>query len=291
MRRLQLDAYYTHFTAEFPRFHRSRCVALELRESEIASHPSPGGRRTRARLHAVAGKRGVEVGFYEAKSHEVVAVGTCIALHPALDRARASLAALFADARGEGEIEIALGAVLADDDARKPVLDIEWRNGDLPAVFFARVDVAVKSGALQGARILVGESKLPATIGDPTPWIRGADDKPLKLAPGGFAQASEEGNLSLAKRVAEIARACARKKTERPRDGRALCRRRKFHGAARASRKVIAVESNAAACAAAQENLRTRSLEARVVVADAAGYEIPGKTPLVVLDPPRTRRA
>jgi 23S rRNA (uracil1939-C5)-methyltransferase len=47
------------------------------------------------------------------------------------------------------------------------------------------------------------------------------------------------------------------------------------------------VEHDAEACAAARTNLKDRSLDARVVVADAASFAIPRGTRLVVLDPPR----
>jgi 23S rRNA (uracil1939-C5)-methyltransferase len=278
-----------------PNFHVSivRAALPEMwRDREIVAHPSPAslrgtGHRTRARLHVRTDKRGAKVGFYQNKSHELVSVDTCVALHPSLDRARASLVALFENARGEGEAEIALGELAAKDELRKPVLDLSWK-GELPAAFFARLDAAVKNGDWQGARILTEGARVPMTIGDPTPWIHGGDDAPLRLAPGGFAQASEEGNLALSKRVAELARAAIEKRPT----GAAIVEL--YAGAGNFTvllarfGSVIAIESNAAACEAAQKNIRARALAARVVNADASTYVVPPRTPLVVLDPPRT---
>ena len=49
---------------------------------------------------------------------------------------------------------------------------------------------AVAGGTLAGVRVTTEGSSRPAVVGDATPWMRGADGEPLRLAPGGFAQAS-----------------------------------------------------------------------------------------------------
>jgi 23S rRNA (uracil1939-C5)-methyltransferase len=56
---------------------------------------------------------------------------------------------------------------------------------------------------------------------------------------------------------------------------------------ARAFTRVLAVESNAAACEAARANLASRGLTAKVTCADADELPIPPRTDVVVLDPPR----
>ncbi len=273
-----------------PNFHTSivRAALPEIwKDVPITAHPSPSGRRTRARLHVRADKRRVIVGFYQNKSHELAVVSTCIALHPSLDRARAHLPELLENARGEGEAEIALGEIRDIDDERKPVLDLSWK-GELPATFFSRMDAAVKNGEWQGARMLTEGSRMPMSIGDATPWIRGGDDEPLRLAPGGFAQASEEGNLLLSKRVADLARAAIEKRPAETSIVELYSGAGNFTMLLARFGKVIAVESNAAACESAQENLRARKLTACVVNADASTYAIPEKIAVVVLDPPRT---
>jgi 23S rRNA (uracil1939-C5)-methyltransferase len=148
----------------------------------------------------------------------------------------------------------------------------------------------VSEGWLAGARILAGEARVPARIGDATPWIRGGDGEPLRLAHGGFGQASDEGNVALATRVAAIAHeACAGRD-----DPKAL---ELYAGAGNFTvllartplRHVVAVESSREACEAARTNLAARGLQAnaKVVEADAATFAVPPGTHLVVLDPPR----
>jgi 23S rRNA (uracil1939-C5)-methyltransferase len=169
------------------------------------------------------------------------------------------------------------------------VVDLRWRGeSDLPREVFARLESAVTAGAIAGARVWDGDVKVPATIGDPTPWIRGADGAPLRLSPGGFSQASEEGNTRLARRVAELASELS------PPDANVL---ELFAGAGNLTvmlardRRVTAVEAERDACAAARENLAARGLTARVVEADAATHaaaHLDRSVKLVVLDPPRT---
>ncbi|MEO8797384.1 MAG: class I SAM-dependent RNA methyltransferase, partial [Polyangiaceae bacterium] len=52
------------------------------RQAPIVAHPSPGGARTRARLHVRVHRGHVAVGFFEARSHDPVEVDACAALHP-----------------------------------------------------------------------------------------------------------------------------------------------------------------------------------------------------------------
>jgi 23S rRNA (uracil1939-C5)-methyltransferase len=139
---------------------------------------------------------------------------------------------------------------------------------------------------LPRARVFAGEVRLPAIIGDPTPFVVGADAAPLKLAPGGFAQASEEANAALARHVDDATRALA--------SDPAATVVELFAGAgnltvllARERSGVIAVESDRDACAAARANLAVRGLTARIVEADARGFAIPASTKIAILDPPR----
>ncbi len=239
------------------------------------------GYRTRARVHIEA-KRGrrITVGMFARRSHAPTSVDSCIVLEPVLDRARAALATWLEGADGRGEAQLALGA--PDHDPRRAVLDLRW-TGELPGPVFGRLERAVADGTLGGARIFAGNVRVPATIGAPTPYIRGADGLPLQLAPGGFSQATETGNTVLASRVAELARGLL--------PGPCV---ELFAGAgnltvllARDRADIVAVEQNHDACLAARTNLDARSLSVRVVEADANAFPIPKSTALVVLDPPR----
>ena len=256
-----------------------------FRETQVIAHAAPRSvaYRTRARVHLAAekGNRGrVLVGMFERGSHDPVPVDACLVLDPILERVRASLATWLEGARGRGEAQIALGH---PSEPRRAVLDLRW-NGDIAAPVFGRIERAVSEGALAGARLFAGAVKVPAKIGDPTPWIVGADGAPLRLAPGGFSQATDEGNAILAKRAAELAGVVA---PHAP----AL---ELFAGAGNLTvllartHAVTAVEIVREACEAARTNLTARGLSAKVVEADAARYAIAKDTRLVVLDPPRT---
>jgi 23S rRNA (uracil1939-C5)-methyltransferase len=255
-------------------------------EVHIEAHAAPRALayRTRARVHVETRGKKVIMGMHGRRSRDPVEVAACVVLHPAIEQARLALAALLAGTRGRGEVQLSLGAPATP---RLAVLEVVW-SGDLPGEVFARVEQAVKGGALAGARVFAGAVKTPARIGDPTPWVLGPDGAPLRLAPGGFAQAGEEGNALLAQRVATLAREVA------PSRSPAI---ELFSGAGNLTVMlardfdVTAIESDAEACEAARQNLSARGLVARVTTRDAGEHvraqRAPG-TKLVVLDPPRT---
>lgn len=263
-------------------------IASKLLGVPVTPHAAPRALayRTRARVHveaktALRGPRRetVVAGMFARRSHEPAAVPACIVLDPAIDAARLALEAHLGGARGRGDAQIALGA------HRRAVFDLKW-HGDLPAEVFGRIERAVASGDLGGARIFAGDVSVPATIGDPTPILNGPDGLPLVLAPGGFSQATEEGNTLLAQRVAELANG--------PEGSARLSPAVELYAGAgnltvllARGRELTAVESSKEACAAARANLAARDLKAKVVEADAAAFAIPKTTRLLVLDPPR----
>ncbi len=263
-----------------------RALPEAWRAHAIESHAParPLGYRTRARLHARASGGRAIVGMNEAQGHEPVEVDACVVLDPSLDAARARLGPLLLGAHGRGDAQIALGAFAPDGGARAPVLELLW-SGVLAPQVYGRLEQATRAGEWAGARVFAGDVAKPAVIGDPTPWMRGADGQPLRLAPGGFAQAAEEENLRLVARVAALADLAAPKKVLEL-----------FAGAgnltvllAKAGRAVVAVESERAACEAARENFAARGVgreRARIVEADAEAHAIAPGTDLVVLDPP-----
>ncbi len=247
--------------------------------------PSGLGHRTRARVHVRCGRGGrVTVGMHEARSHEPVEVDSCAVLAPPVERARGELARLFEGCAGRGEVQIALGT------EGRPVLEVRWA-GTIAADVFARLERAVAGGALAGARVIEREAKRPACIGDPTPWMLGADGVPLRLAPGGFGQASETTNAALAAHVADIVRSSSAG-TDAANGPKCV---ELYAGAgnlsvllARHTTDLVCVEADREACEAARLNLAARHLKARVVEADVDGYFWTPGTKLVVLDPPRT---
>ncbi|HSY25184.1 MAG TPA: class I SAM-dependent RNA methyltransferase [Polyangiaceae bacterium] len=256
------------------------------RSMEIATHPAPASLayRTRARLHVRIGRGGhVVVGMNEAGTREPVEVGTCIVLDPALEAIRAMLSGFFEGGSGRGDVQMALGR------DRCPVLDVRW-SGELAPPAYARFERAVAQGIVAGVRVTERDAKRPARIGDPTPWMAGADGKPLRLAPGGFGQASEAANVALALHAAATADALGQTGSlTAPLKAVEL-----YAGAGNLSillartTDLVCVESDPEGCDAARENLGARGLSARVTSADAADYPWAPSTKLVVLDPPRT---
>lgn len=249
-------------------------IVSKLLGTAVTAHAAPKtlGYRTRARVH-VEGKKKIVAGMFARRSHEPTSVSECVVLDPVIDRARIALESYLGGARGRGDAQIALG------EGRKPVIDLRW-YGELPAEVFGRLEAAVKSGELGGARLFSGDVTVPATIGDATPVLSGADGLPLRLAPGGFSQATEEGNTLLARRVAALASG----------DDPTV---ELYAGAGNLTvllakgRELTAVESSKEACVAARANLAARGLTAKVIDADAATFAIPKATRLLVLDPPR----
>jgi len=223
----------------------------------------------------------------EARTRDPVEVESCAVLHPDLEALRARLSPLLEGAHGRGEARLALGPL--DRSPRPGVLELRW-DGLLAGACYGRLERAVAEGWLAGAQVFTGEARVPSKIGDPTPWIRGGDGLPLRLAPGGFGQASDEGNAILAARVAELAREVLGGK-EAPRALELYAGSGNFAVLiAPFTSSLVAVESSREACEAARANLASRALRenAKVVEADADAYAIPPRTHLVVLDPPRS---
>jgi 23S rRNA (uracil1939-C5)-methyltransferase len=244
---------------------------------DVRAAPRGLGYRSRARVHVRCGRGGrAIVGMHGARTREPVEVEACAVLHPALELARARVAAFFAGCSGRGDVQIALG------EGGLPVYDVRW-SGEVGPATFGRLERAIAAGDLAGARIAAADAKRPATIGDAAPQAAGADGKPLRLAPGGFGQANDEVNVALARHVASLAHEA------RPRRAVEL-----YAGAGNLSvvlapevGELTCVESSHEACEAARANLAARSQPVRVVEGDADTFAWKPSTDLVVLDPPR----
>jgi 23S rRNA (uracil1939-C5)-methyltransferase len=261
--------------------HVRRALPPTFRDRPVVVHDAPQALRyrTRARLHARASGGRAIVGFHGQGTSSVVEVDTCLALDEALDRAIPLIGRVLEGAHGTGEVHLALGA------GGKPVIELRW-DGRVPPALFRRVEEAVANGTLGGASLYVGDVTRPAVIGDPTIEMTGADGAPLRLAPGGFGQASAACNVLLGRRVIELAGEAT---------GHAQARVLELYAGAgnftvllaKTFAHVVAVESSQAGCERARENLLLRGLRARVTCADADAFAVPAKTDLVVLDPPR----
>jgi len=250
-------------------------LGVTLPEPTVHAAPRDLGYRTRARLHVAANGRHIKVGYRGARSHEIVAVQTCVVLDEALAQFVPILPELLAGSRGDGEATIALGA------NRLPVVDLRF-SGRLGDQVFGAIDEAVRVGRSAGARISLDGAREPLVFGDPRPVVRAADVRDLLVAAGGFAQASDAAGALLARRVAELARMA------KPAKAIEL-----FAGSgtltvvlAREVGQLTAIERDENAVLAMRDNLRARGLDVKVRAEDAEALELP-KVDLVVLDPPR----
>jgi len=267
-----------HLSPAAQRSVRMAILREALGDVAITWHDAtPAHGRTRARLHVrpVGGR--VVAGFHGTGSNTIVDLEDCFALDPRLLPALEDVRAICANAKGDGEASVALGA------GSLPVLAITWRP-ELPMTAFAEAERRVRDGRLAGVEILMHGVNTPARIGDPRPVFLASDGLPVYAPPRGFAQASELGDRVLVDLVVERARAKGARVLEL------------FAGSgnftvtlAREAAHVTAVELDAAASSAARENVAARGLtNVKSVAADADAYPIPKDTEVVVLDPPRS---
>jgi len=265
----QARAHIEHVRAALP---------AEWRGAAIDSHCAPAAvaYRSRARVHVTSERGTPSVGMHASRTHLPVDVEACAVLAPGLENARRMVARLVEGSRGRGDVQLALGV------DRLPVFDFRWA-GDFAAACFARLDQAVARRQIAGARVTSEGASRPAVVGDPTPWLEGADGLPLRGVSGGFAQASDLTSAMLARHVAELVRPWHADKAVEL-----------YAGAgnfsvllAREVGELVMVESNREACEAARMNLAARGIEGRVVEADADSFVWSPMTRLAVIDPPR----
>ncbi|MBM4356773.1 MAG: class I SAM-dependent RNA methyltransferase [Deltaproteobacteria bacterium] len=268
--------------AAWHRDHAARAVQgalgkLGVSAPELGYHPAPKalGYRTRARLHVAANGRHVKVGYRGARSHELVSVATCAVLDDALSPLLAELPGMLQGSRGDGEAILALGC------ARRPVFDLRFA-GTLSDAALRAFEQAVDGQRLAGCRVLLERAKEPLVFGDPRPFVRAADGLDLVVAPGGFAQASDDAAMALARHVAARAASSA--------GGKAV---ELFAGCgtltvalAPVVGALVAVEQDEPSVKALRENVERRGLNVKVRHEDANTLALP-KADLVVLDPPR----
>lgn len=245
--------------------------------------------RTHARLAVEAHGGSAMVAFHGARSHKLVAAEHCIALAPALERARLALGDVLRGSRGHGQLVLSLGRV-AEGDARRAVAHLRFR-GTLAREAFTRLEAAVgPQGFLQGIAVLEEGLDRPFVVGDATAEILGFDGAALAMPLGGFQQASESGNQALTAHVGAVAARFAERHREAPKFPVVEL----YAGAGNLSvalaphaRTLVTVENAAGATALAQRNLQARGLKAKIVTADAGAFVWERGTRLLVLDPPR----
>jgi 23S rRNA (uracil1939-C5)-methyltransferase len=185
--------------------HKREIAAGELRSlvadpARVRLHPSEGpalGYRRRARMHYVKDPDGaLRLGFFAARSREVVDVPACPVLRPELEHA-------FARVRELAPYLPAQGEVLGLCDGRRAVLGLPGLRPeeDALAAAHALLDDRLVGLVLRGGRrsVAVGEHELWLDGDGPVP--------PMRAHPFVFAQANAAVNRALVRHVAAMARA------------------------------------------------------------------------------------
>lgn len=243
---------------------------------------APGTRR-RAELSLRRADGRVIVGFHGRASAEVVDIPGCLVLHPALLAIAASLRSFLPRLgvlKREGKVWLTLAAEGVD----------LWLTTDGAA------DAAARSALAEFARVaglarlswsLLGHDPDPvAVLATPTVSFAGV---PVRLPPGGFLQATEDGERAIVSAV--LAALADLPEGARVADLYAGSGTLTFPLARRF--RVLAVEGDRAASAALRSAAQAAALSGRVVVErrdlslrPIAGRELDGLE-AVVLDPPR----
>jgi 23S rRNA (uracil1939-C5)-methyltransferase len=232
--------------------------------------------RQRARLAFQVRGKEQTLGFRRDGRADLVDVHACVVLTPALSAAVATLrAALLPELQGEGEVRLYEGA------GARAVAVIATQKAQSPALYTALASLVDKGFA--GVSMFSEGAPMPASFGDLRIYTEGYDGRPLVGPMAGFSQANAAVNRLLVARVAELAGT----------PGMRVLELYAGHGnltvaLAPGVLSYTALERDAAAVTALQENMRARGLTVKAVTGDAATLKRTEPTDVVVLDPPRT---
>ncbi|MGB5813452.1 MAG: methyltransferase [Polyangiales bacterium] len=227
------------------------------------------GYRRRARL----AWHGHTLGYRRRNSSRVLDVPTCVVLEEALQAGWEATREIL------GPVLAGRGEILVSRSGTRATIAIRSEDEQPPGLF-AACEVLAGHSAVAGVEMRV-RGGAPASWGDVTVTMRGYDDSPMLVPPGAFTQANDDVNIALVDAVVRLAA---------PKDERVLelhCGVGNFTMAlARDAKTLVAIERDPGAVRACQANLAARSLEARVVAADANDPP-KGRYDVIVLDPPR----
>ena len=160
-------------------------------DPKVESLQRTAGKRRRAVTKAVRTPEGVALGFYEASSHDLVAITECPVLEPKIVAALPAIGNLIApllSKRGEARVAITL---------TKAGLDVEISGTERQLTPEVRTTLATKASDMKLARFSVGGETVVATL--PAFLTFGTAD--VVLPPGVFVQAVEEAEADIARRV------------------------------------------------------------------------------------------
>jgi 23S rRNA (uracil1939-C5)-methyltransferase len=160
-------------------------------EPDIDALWQPGGKRRRAVFTATRTETGVNLGFHQAASHELVAIEECPVLEPKIVSALPSVGGLIApllSKRGEARVTVTL---------TKSGLDVEVDGTGRKLTPEVRSALALKASEMKLALLAVGGDVVVETL---RPFLTfGTAD--VALPSGVFVQAVEEAETVIARIV------------------------------------------------------------------------------------------
>jgi len=188
---------WQHINPEAQAEHKAEIVRGQLRRLPVEVKrviPSPAhvGYRRRARLHYEVNDGKISLGFFGARSRNVVDVNACLVLHPALDAAFQRLRELVDVLPERGEVH-------GLTDGQRVVLGL---GGVAPSSARVAAAEALLDDVLVGVTFRGGRSR--ATAGVAALAIDGNDGRlPIAATPFVFAQAQAAQNEALVRHVAK----------------------------------------------------------------------------------------
>ncbi|MXO74166.1 class I SAM-dependent RNA methyltransferase [Altererythrobacter aerius] len=158
-------------------------------------HLSPPRSRRRATLHASGGKSRAAIGFREAGAHRIVDMAECHILRPELFAIVAPLRAMLAIQTGNWSTDVDLALTDQGVDCGIRNFRMEGLEATEAAMAFARVQSL--------ARLTVDLGYGPETIWEPEPVTVRLGGIPVPFPPGGFLQATADGEQALSQAARE----------------------------------------------------------------------------------------
>ncbi|WP_423414274.1 class I SAM-dependent RNA methyltransferase [Hyphomicrobium sp. B1] len=160
-------------------------------EPEVDQLQRTAGRRRRAALKAIRSQFGVELGFHEAASHDLVAIEECPVLEPKIVAALPAVGKLIAPLlpkRGEARVTITL---------TRSGLDVEVDGTERKLSPEIRTGLASAASAMGLARLVVAGDVVVETL----PPFLSFSSVEVPLPPAVFVQAVEAAEIEIAHRI------------------------------------------------------------------------------------------
>ncbi len=252
----------------------------------IVSSPQEWNYRSRAQFKCVDTSKGLQVGFYQRGSHNVIPVTSCPIMHPALNEAKDQLRAWISNTRWSKQVPQIDLAVDDQDRVRAVIHSLVSNVGDF-------VEHLKLRAAGSGIAVFVQPDRKadPVHVCGPLELIVEVDIPVLRLGygPGGFAQINLPQNRAM---VREVIGALISNPPSRVLD--LFCGMGNFSlPVARLAQELIGVEAYPQSIEMARLNARLNEVGntafyAREAFGAATLYGSDLPFDLVILDPPRS---